>query len=102
MLRNFKQEDLATAIDITFQQIQKYETGKNRIAASTLHDLAMALQISPQDFYAGAHNTTDDNGEEMKIFAENHKITGFLARINNRKIKSALKTLITELAETDN
>jgi transcriptional regulator with XRE-family HTH domain len=41
------QELLAKTIGVTFQQIQKYEKGVNRIAASTLIDIAKALTIQP-------------------------------------------------------
>lgn len=45
------QEELAHLVDITFQQIQKYENGKNRISASRLVDVACALGRRVQDFY---------------------------------------------------
>ena len=38
---------------MSFQQIQKYETGKNRIAASTLLELANILNVSINQFYGG-------------------------------------------------
>jgi transcriptional regulator with XRE-family HTH domain len=41
------QERLANDIGVTFQQVQKYEKGVNRIAASTLVDIAAALTIQP-------------------------------------------------------
>ena len=41
------QEKLANDIGVTFQQIQKYEKGVNRIAASTLIDIGEALKIQP-------------------------------------------------------
>jgi transcriptional regulator with XRE-family HTH domain len=39
------QEALAKALGITFQQVQKYETGTNRVAASRLIDIARALEV---------------------------------------------------------
>lgn len=41
------QSELARRIGVAFQQIQKYEAAKNRIAVSTLVDIAVALEISP-------------------------------------------------------
>lgn len=43
--KGITQETLGAKLGLTFQQIQKYENGKNRIAASTLYDLATALEI---------------------------------------------------------
>lgn len=47
------QEQLAGAVGLTFQQIQKYERGANRVAASRLWDIARALRTEVASFYAG-------------------------------------------------
>ncbi|WP_018700016.1 helix-turn-helix domain-containing protein [Amorphus coralli] len=48
------QERLAEKLGITFQQIQKYERGTNRIGASRLHDISLALQVPISYFFEGA------------------------------------------------
>jgi transcriptional regulator with XRE-family HTH domain len=48
------QERLGAALNITFQQIQKYEKGANRIGASRLQELARILQVPPAYFFDGA------------------------------------------------
>lgn len=45
------QEELASRIGTTFQQLQKYETAQNRISASRLSDLAHALSIPIQALF---------------------------------------------------
>lgn len=45
------QKDLADAVGLSFQQVQKYEAGVNRLAASTLARCARALSCSPGDFF---------------------------------------------------
>ena len=45
------QEKLGNAIGLTFQQIQKYERGSNRIGASRLFDMARALDVPVQFFF---------------------------------------------------
>ena len=52
--RGMSQEQLADELGITFQQIQKYEGGKNRIAAGRLFEFAKALGCSILYFYHGA------------------------------------------------
>lgn len=47
------QEQLADLVGITFQQVQKYEMGFNRIAASRLLDIAAALETPVTYFYEG-------------------------------------------------
>ena len=49
--RNMSQTELAQAVGITFQQIQKYETAANRIPASRLYYLAQVLEVSVADFF---------------------------------------------------
>ena len=50
-LRGMMQMQLAEQLDITFQQLQKYEKGTNRITASRLFDLARLLKMQIADFY---------------------------------------------------
>ncbi|SFP05793.1 helix-turn-helix domain-containing protein [Tranquillimonas alkanivorans] len=47
------QQQLAEAVGIKFQQIQKYETGMNRISASRLWDIAEALDVPVSFFFEG-------------------------------------------------
>jgi transcriptional regulator with XRE-family HTH domain len=46
-------EQLAAEMGLTYQQVQKYETGGNRISASRLYDAAVILEISPSWFFQG-------------------------------------------------
>ena len=47
------QQKLADAVGIKFQQIQKYETGMNRVSASRLWDIAHALDVPVTFFFQG-------------------------------------------------
>lgn len=53
VMLGMSQKDLAAKCGITFQQIQKYETAGNRISASRLFDLSMALETPVSFFYFG-------------------------------------------------
>ncbi|CAN5240918.1 helix-turn-helix transcriptional regulator [soil metagenome] len=57
------QQQLATAVGIRFQQIQKYECGANRISAARLYQLAQALQVPVGYFYDGLEGGSADDGE---------------------------------------
>ncbi len=52
-LRGLSQEKLGEEIGMTFQQIQKYEKGTNRVAASTLFYISCILDVPISAFYAG-------------------------------------------------
>lgn len=53
------QQQLATKVGIKFQQIQKYETGMNRISASRLWDIAEALNVDVRFFFDGIDEAID-------------------------------------------
>ncbi|MDA7425388.1 helix-turn-helix domain-containing protein [Thalassococcus lentus] len=50
------QQQLAEKVGIKFQQIQKYETGANRVSASRLWDIADALDVPVSFFFEGLEN----------------------------------------------
>lgn len=52
-LQGLSQEAIGNAIGVTFQQIQKYERGINRMGASRLHDFARALGVPVSYFFDG-------------------------------------------------
>ena len=54
MMLDMSQEKLADAFGITFQQVQKYEKGTNRISAGRLQHAANLLQVPVQFFFQGA------------------------------------------------
>ena len=62
MLLGISQEKLGERLGLTFQQIQKYEKGINRIGASRLYELAGVLGVPVQYFYDDAPSMTAANG----------------------------------------
>lgn len=54
MMLGMSQEKLGDALGLTFQQVQKYEKGTNRIGASRLHHTAHILQVPVAFFFEGA------------------------------------------------
>lgn len=65
------QSALAHACGISFQQVQKYETGTNRVAASRLYVIARTLQIAPADLLPSAEweATPDTSGAALQELA---------------------------------
>lgn len=58
------QQQLAAAVGIKFQQIQKYETGANRVSASRLWDIASALDVQVSFFFEGIDDKESAGGNE--------------------------------------
>jgi transcriptional regulator with XRE-family HTH domain len=71
------QDALAGHLDLTFQQVQKYERGLNRISASKLFEMARALQVPVSYFFEGY-----DDSEATGSFTPSHSeqaVQDFLA-----------------------
>ena len=56
MMLSMSQEKLGDALGLTFQQVQKYEKGTNRIGASRLSQISQILQVPVAFFFEGAPN----------------------------------------------
>ncbi len=59
------QQQLAERVGIKFQQIQKYETGANRVSASRLWDIADALEVPVSFFFEGLETADAEPGEAV-------------------------------------
>jgi transcriptional regulator with XRE-family HTH domain len=100
------QDTLATQLGLTFQQIQKYERGTNRISASKLHDISIALKVSIEYFFAGYGDGAENEGfvasaseETVSRFlssAEGIELAEIFPRVKNPKWRRR----IVELAKT--
>jgi transcriptional regulator with XRE-family HTH domain len=118
MLLGMSQEKLGERLGLTFQQVQKYEKGINRIGASRLFDLAQVLGVSVQFFYddapLGEPRATETeaaaaNGQPQGP-ADEHSIVEFLrsrdglelnrafVRISDIKARRAIVDLVRSLA----
>ncbi|TCR98620.1 helix-turn-helix transcriptional regulator [Rhizobium sp. BK418] len=83
---------VADALGISFQQVQKYEKGKNRISASVLFELGQALAVSVDEFFRGAETVSlDDKALEPsgRTFS-----TGGLEHVKDVRVRRALLNLI--------
>ncbi|KCZ88440.1 DNA-binding protein [Hyphomonas jannaschiana VP2] len=54
------QEQLGELLHLTFQQVQKYEKGVNRVSAGRLFEIASVMGVNVNYFYDGAENMLDD------------------------------------------
>ena len=64
------QQQLAESVGIKFQQIQKYETGANRVSASRLWDIADALDVEVSFFFEGLDESEQKKGGQDSVPAD--------------------------------
>lgn len=80
------QESLALDLEISPQQLQKYESGQNRVSASKIYEISKILNTNPNIFYEGLDGI-NINQEPIKITDE----------IKDEKIKEIISNLISHL-----
>jgi transcriptional regulator with XRE-family HTH domain len=112
LMLDLSQTDIADALGLTFQQVQKYEKGSNRISASRLQHLAQILQVSVPFFFEGApavYGICPSAGQMAEASAPSY-VADFLATsdglslvkafmsIEDAKLRRAVVRLVEEIA----
>jgi transcriptional regulator with XRE-family HTH domain len=90
---------LAQAIGLTFQQVQKYEKGTNRISASVLVQLAHALNVPVRSFFDGLESGGDlPEAPLMQPSKLDVEILALLGQIEDGRTKRSVRMLLRTLA----
>jgi transcriptional regulator with XRE-family HTH domain len=101
------QEDLANGVGLTFQQIQKYEKGANRISASKLQQFADILKTDVAWFFEGASGSQRSRGafepaDWLKAFMElpeAHSLMKGFVSIRDKTLRRQIARLAERLAD---
>ncbi|ANM08631.1 transcriptional regulator [Rhizobium leguminosarum bv. trifolii] len=92
-LRRVSQLELGEALGLTFQQIQKYEKGTNRVSASKLHQIAMFLDVEISALFEGAGMS--QFGGRIELSPDAYALALTYDRLNSSAGKEAVKTILT-------
>ena len=92
--RGLSQTDLGTQLKLSFQQIQKYEAGSNRISASRLFELAQALNVDLAYFFDGIHAGQSSNKNDASGMA----VAAALASIDSDDTKRRILSFIEDVS----
>lgn len=111
MMLGMSQEKLGDALGLTFQQVQKYEKGTNRIGASRLQQISQILQVPVAFFFEGApHINAGQETEGLSEAPSPAYISDFLAtsdglsltrafvRIGDAKLRRRIVDLVEQIA----
>jgi transcriptional regulator with XRE-family HTH domain len=85
------QAQLARSVGISFQQLQKYETARNRVSASMLYELGEALSVPVSRFFEGLPGD-NETSEQARPFPVDERI-GFIASAEGRRLIESLTRL---------
>ena len=99
--RSLSQEKLGETLGLTFQQVQKYERGINRISAGRLQRIAEIFKVPVATFFGdAASNTTAPCGlSELVDQAAALRLLRAYARMSNSRSRQALIALAESIAE---
>jgi transcriptional regulator with XRE-family HTH domain len=108
-LLGMSQERLASAVDLTFQQIQKYERGKNRIGSSRLYQFATILDVPVSYFFEDMPDEVRMSGkaaedlpsEDILSKRETIELVRAYYRIPSERARRRLNELVRILARQD-
>jgi transcriptional regulator with XRE-family HTH domain len=113
MMLSMSQEKLGDALDLTFQQVQKYEKGANRIGASRLQQIAHILQVPVSFFFEGAPNVPGQQSDGLGEAPSPAYVSDFLATsdglaltkafmgIKDAKLRRRIVDLVEQIAAAD-
>ena len=109
MMLAMSQEKLGAALGLTFQQVQKYERGANRIGASRLQQLSHILQVPVAYFFEGAPNASAPHGsngsalsmaqiDDFVSDSDGLRLIGAFMRIDNAAVRRRIVKLVEQIA----
>jgi transcriptional regulator with XRE-family HTH domain len=112
LMLGVSQTDLANAVGVTFQQVQKYEKGTNRISASRLQQMSSVLQVPIPFFFEGlpaAKSTSKQIGDaaspayvsDFLATSDGLSLVKFFMQITDPKLRRRLVTLVEAIASGD-
>ena len=98
--RKMSQTELGKTLGVTFQQVQKYENGRNRVSASKLHQAANALGVSISEIFGAASETGDTlkATKSVAFDAQALRIAEAFVKIPDRHLRSSLVDLVEGMA----
>jgi len=110
-LKKMSQEKLGDELGVTFQQVQKYERGANRVGASRLYRLSRVLEVPVQFFFEGLGDKTtvtglaeDDQTPIVYDFIQSSdgvSLAESFSRISDSKVRRRVLELVRTLASEE-
>ena len=97
-LMGLSQSSLADDLGLTFQQVQKYEKGANRISASKLYNMAILLDVPVSYFFDGVERNDNDQHDVSISKRETLELVRAFYKIDNPETRQSLVALIKAMS----
>ena len=113
MLVGMSQEKLGESLEVTFQQVQKYERGANRISASRLFDISHILDVPVQYFFDDIRPVRRKKKNQRRKHVDTTQVIKFLSssdgaqlirtfsEIDNAQVRRNIIDLVKSISECD-
>lgn len=102
ILMGLTQDQLGETLGISYQQIQKYETGANRVSAGRLYLIGECLEVAPGWFFDPVKS--DASSDDFNELGSSRLLMEFVrsfARIEDERVRSLLVSLVKAMADGD-
>ncbi|MBW9114099.1 helix-turn-helix transcriptional regulator [Rhizobium cauense] len=103
LMRKVSQTELGDRVGVTFQQIQKYEKGSNRVSASMLVEIAGALDVDVRSFFEDFTQANDNPtpSEEFVVSRDGVLLNAAFLSIKNEQVRKKIVKLVQAIAGMD-
>ncbi len=105
LMRKVSQTELGDRVGVTFQQIQKYEKGSNRVSASMLVEIAGALDVDVRSFFEDVSiDMANDNpspSDEFVVSRDGVLLNAAFLSIKNEQVRKKIVKLVQAIAGMD-
>ena len=96
--KKMSQQVLAKELGVTFQQVQKYENGKNRVGASRLQMISTALDVPVGQFFADDAGTSRTSAKPLAFDPQALRFAEAFIRLNDRELRNSIIDMVEAMA----
>jgi transcriptional regulator with XRE-family HTH domain len=106
LMLDMSQTNLGDALGLTFQQVQKYEKGANRVGASRLQHIAHILQVPVSFFFEGSPGASGEGAatptpsyvDDFLATSDGLSLIKYFTRIKKPKLRRSIVDLVEQIA----
>src|ERR1700733_13887422 len=96
--RKLSQAQLGKKLGVTFQQVQKYENGKNRVGASRLQMISTALNVPVGQFFTDDAGTSRTSAKPLTFDPQALRLAEAFTRLNDKELRNSILDMVEAIA----
>jgi transcriptional regulator with XRE-family HTH domain len=96
--RGMSQAQLGDMLGVTFQQVQKYENGKNRVGASRLQMISTALDVPVGHLFTDGAGTSRTSAKSLAFDPQALRLAEAFARLNDKALRKSILDTVEAMA----